>query len=166
MENYEHVTHGFAPVYDENSEVLILGSFPSVKSREGSFYYHHKQNRFWRLLAELTNDKIPETVDDKKKLILKNHLALWDVIESCDIIGSSDASIKNVCVTDIRKIIGSCRIKRIILNGKAAGRLFEKYQLSMLENIDYVILPSTSPANAACSFEQLMAEWGKYLGKC
>ena len=100
---YEHITHSFKPVYDENSRILILGTLPSVKSRENNFYYGHKQNRFWKLLAYLLDEPVPETIDEKKYMLFKNHIAIWDVIQSCDIRGSSDSSIRNVTPTDIRK---------------------------------------------------------------
>ena len=139
---YEHITHSFKPVYDENSRILILGTLPSVKSRENNFYYGHKQNRFWKLLAYLLDESVPETIDEKKYMLFKNHIAIWDVIQSCDIRGSSDSSIRNVTPTDIRKIL--------------------EYQLP-LTGMEAVTLPSTSPANAAWSFERLCEAWTRIL---
>ena len=147
---YEHITHSFKPVYDENSRILILGTLPSVKSRENNFYYGHKQNRFWKLL------------DEKKYMLLKNHIAIWDVIQSCDIKGSSDSSIRNVEPTDIRKILETADIKQVIANGNKAGALYKKYQLP-LTGMEAVTLPSTSPANAAWTFEKLCAAWGDII---
>ena len=141
---FTHET-GFPPVYDTNSRVLILGSFPSVKSREIQFYYGHKQNRFWKTLCEYFNERIPQDVEGKRTFLLRNHIALWDVAQSCEIIGSSDASIKNVEVVDLTEIFESCKIEKIFLNGNLAYQLF----LRKYENIEipYQKLPSTSPAN-------------------
>ena len=150
---YEHITHSFEPVYDENSRILILGTLPSVASRENNFYYGHKQNRFWKLLAYLLDEPVPETIDEKKYMLFKNHIAIWDVIQSCDIKGSSDNSIKNVEPTDI---------KQVIANGNKAGALYKKYQLP-LTGMEAVTLPSTSPANAAWSFERLCEAWTRIL---
>lgn len=159
---YEHITHSFEPVYDENSRILILGTLPSVKSRENNFYYGHKQNRFWKLLAHLLDEPVPETIDEKKYMLLKNHIAIWDVIQSCDIKGSSDSSIRNVEPTDIRKILAAADIKQVIANGNKAGSLYKKYQLP-LTGMEAVTLPSTSPANAAWTFEKLCNTWGEYI---
>lgn len=159
---YEHITHSFKPVYDENSRILILGTLPSVKSRENNFYYGHKQNRFWKLLAYLLDEPVPETIDEKKYMLLKNHIAIWDVIQSCDIKGSSDSSIKNVEPTDIRKILETADIKQIYANGNKAGALYKKYQLP-LTGMEAVTLPSTSPANAAWTFERLCEAWTRIL---
>lgn len=156
---YQHLTHDdFGSLYDADSDTLILGSFPSVKSREAAFYYGHKQNRFWPLIAELYGEERPETIEEKKHLILAHHLALWDVIESCDIIGSSDASIKNVQVTDVASLVQKTRIHRIFINGATAYKLFMKYQPKELQTMA-VKLPSTSPANAAWSMERLKGAW-------
>ena len=117
---YEHITHSFEPVYDKNSRILILGTLPSVASRENNFYYGHKQNLFWKLLAHLLDEPVPEAIDEKKHMLLNNHIAIWDVIQSCDIKGSSDSSIKNVEPTDIRKILDTADIKQVIANGNKA----------------------------------------------
>lgn len=161
---YEHITHSFEPVYDKNSRILILGTLPSVASRENNFYYGHKQNRFWKLLAHLLDEPVPEAIDEKKHMLLNNHIAIWDVIQSCDIKGSSDSSIKNVEPTDIRKILDTADIKKVIANGNKAGQLYKKYQLP-LTGMAAVILPSTSPANAAWTFEKLCKRWGEYIKK-
>ena len=161
---YEHITHSFEPVYDKNSRILILGTLPSVASRENNFYYGHKQNRFWKLLAHLLDEPVPEAIYEKKHMLLNNHIAIWDVIQSCDIKGSSDSSIKNVEPTDIRKILDTADIKQVIANGNKAGQLYKTYQLPTT-GIAAVILPSTSPANAAWTFEKLCKRWGEYIKK-
>ncbi len=152
--------HEFEPIFDSNSKVLILGSFPSVKSREQKFYYGHPQNRFWRLLAMIYNTQIPQTVEEKKTLCLSNGIALWDVIKACEIVGSSDSSIRNAEVNDLSIILNCCDIKEIFVNGGTAYRLFVKYQQDTI-NRTAVKLPSTSPANAAWSLERLYGEWKK-----
>lgn len=158
--DYQHLNHdAFGPVYDARSQVLILGSFPSVASREAAFYYGHPRNRFWRLMADILGaDAIPETREAKTRLILSHHLALWDVVDACDIIGSSDASIKNVTVTDVASLVEKTPIHRIFINGGTAYRLFMKYQSDALRAMA-VKLPSTSPANAAWSYDRLKAAW-------
>lgn len=162
MGEYSHISHTFLPVYDENSESLILGSFPSVKSREQGFYYGHPQNRFWKVLATVYGCEVPKTVEEKKSLLLSNHIAVWDVIDSCDIIGSSDSSIKNVVPADIAGLLEKTKINRIFVNGKTAGKLYEKFSREST-GIEAVQLPSTSPANAAFSVEKLVECWGKEL---
>ena len=125
---YEHITHSFEPIYNEYSEILILGTLPSVKSRENNFYYGHKQNRFWKLLAKLCEEETPQTVEEKTAMLLRHHIAIWDVIQSCDIKGSSDSSIKNVTPTDLKQILDHCQIRQIYANGNKAGALYKKYQ--------------------------------------
>lgn len=148
------VKHSFEAVYNQDSIYLFLGSFPSVKSREQNFYYMHPKNRFYPLLKEIFNDDFTTSdIQKKKELLLKHNIALFDVIKSCEIKGSSDSSIKNVIPNDIEYIIKNSKIKKIILNGKLAYNLFLKY-FPMLENMSYY-LPSTSPANAKCSLENL-----------
>ena len=154
--------HPIAPVWDENSRVLILGSFPSVKSREEGFFYGHKQNRFWRVLAALFGSEVPKTIDEKKNLLLDNGVAVWDVIASCDIVGSSDSSIKNVTPNDLSVILDNADIKAIFTNGKAAAGYFEKYTSEKVGRKS-ICLPSTSPANAAWSLEKLISEWSVIL---
>ncbi len=150
--------HPIPPVWDENSKILILGSFPSVKSRETSFFYGHPQNRFWRVISDLTNSPPPVTVDDKKALLLMNGIALWDVIASCDIVGSSDSSIKNVTPNDLSPILTGADIKAVFTNGATAHKLYQKYIKDSAGRED-VPLPSTSPANAAWTLEKLIASW-------
>ena len=143
--------HDIEPVYDQDSRILILGSFPSIKSREAKFFYHHPQNRFWKLLAALFQEEVPQTIEQKKELLIKHHLALWDVIESCEIKGSSDASIANVKVNDLDRIVKHCPIEMIITNGKTAQRYYYRY---FHYDIPVYSLPSTSPANATYRLEQ------------
>ena len=156
--NSDIIIHPIPPVYDQNSRVLVLGSFPSVKSRECGFFYGHRQNRFWRVLAAVCGTETPVSIEKKKKLLLKNGIAVWDVIRSCEISGSADSSIKNVVPNDVCRIIKESRIERIFTNGKKSEELYKKY----LENetgIRSECLPSTSPANAAWSLERLMEKW-------
>lgn len=162
MGEYRHVSHTFLPVYDETSEILILGSFPSVKSREQGFYYGHPQNRFWKVLAALCDCEVPESIEEKKKMLLANHIAIWDVIDSCDIIGSSDSSIKNVIPADIPWLLQQTRITRIFANGKTAGSLYQRFA-EQSTGRKALVLPSTSPANAAYSLERLTECWKKEL---
>lgn len=158
MSSYEQVRHTFEPVYDEKSRILILGTFPSVKSREQNFYYGHPQNRFWKLLAALTGFKIPVTIEEKKELLLKNQIAVWDVIESCEIIGSSDSSIRNVVPADLNRILKASSIQKIYANGGKAFELYEKYA-KPLTGRPIEKLPSTSPANAAWQMDRLIEAW-------
>lgn len=160
--DYVHVSHTFPPVYDNNSQILILGSFPSVKSREYGFYYGHKMNRFWKVMAYVFNNQVPETIEEKKKFLLSNRVALWDVIESCDIKGSSDSSIKNVIPADIKKLLNTVPIKRVYANGHTAFKLYKKYIYDDTKK-EIELLPSTSPANAAWSFDKLKNEYKKVL---
>lgn len=152
------ILHNIPPLYNKDSETLILGSFPSVKSRETEFFYGHPQNRFWRVLAGVFSCDTPETVEQKKKLVLENRLALWDVIAECEITGSADTSIKNVKPNDIAGIIEKTAVSRIFVNGKTA----EKYYIRYIEKTvgkKAICLPSTSPANAACSLDRLINAW-------
>ena len=155
---YEHIVHSFEPVYDKASEILILGTLPSVKSRENNFYYGHKQNRFWKVLATLLKEPVPDTIEEKKSMLLAHRIALWDVIQSCDIKGSSDSSIKNVQPTDIGMILEKTNITRIYANGNKAGQLYKRYQFPVT-GIEAMVLPSTSPANAAWSLDRLCEAW-------
>jgi double-stranded uracil-DNA glycosylase len=152
--------HPFPPVFDGESRQLILGSFPSVLSRKQAFYYGHPQNRFWPLIAAIYGEDIPQSIREKKALILRHHLALYDVISSCLITGSSDASIRQVVPSDLSLI--KAPIKEVILNGQTAGKLYQRYQEAKT-SLPFVILPSTSPANAAKSLKDLEEEWGKIL---
>ena len=161
---YVHVHHTFEPVFDAQSRILILGSFPSVKSRENQFYYGHPQNRFWKLMALLLNVSIPLTIHEKKTMLLTHGLALWDVIESCDIKGSSDSSIKHAVPADINRILKAADIHTIIANGGTAFRLYGRYCEPMTGR-PAILCPSTSPANAAFSLERLAQNWGPVLTK-
>ncbi len=157
-QNYHRITQPFASVFDEHSRILILGSLPSVKSRENGFYYGNPQNRFWKVLAALLHEPEPEDIPEKRGMLLRHGIALWDVIESCDIIGSSDSSIKNVTPADLSKILETANIEKICANGGTAGRLYQKYDLP-LTGMPAVVLPSTSPANAAWSLTRLTEAW-------
>lgn len=150
--------HNIDPVWDENSKILILGSFPSVKSREEKFFYAHPQNRFWRVLAAVTNTPTAKNIDEKKNMLFDCRIALWDVIGSCDIIGSSDSSIKNVVPNDMNSIILNSCVDRVFTNGATADRLYKKY-CEKDTGIAAMRLPSTSPANAAYSLERLIDGW-------
>lgn len=156
----ERVVHEISPVYDEKSKILILGSFPSVKSRESHFFYGHPQNRFWKVMAEIFGEEIPSSVEEKKKLLLNNHVAVWDVIASCTIEGSSDSSIKDVVPNNLSCILRAADIKQIYCNGGTSYRLFCKYCEPVLGR-KAVKLPSTSPANASYRLERLVEEWKK-----
>lgn len=150
--------HNIAPVYDGNSRVLILGSFPSVASRASGFFYGHPQNRFWRVMAALLSADVPQTVEEKRAFLLANHIALWDVIASCDIAGSSDASIRNAVPNDLTPILETASIRQIFTNGGTAHRLYRKYIYPLTGRED-AVLPSTSPANAARSLDALINAW-------
>ncbi len=152
------IVHPIPPLYSENSKSLILGSFPSVKSREAAFFYGHPQNRFWAVTAAVLGCKKPETVEEKKEMILSNGLALWDVIASCEIEGSADSTIRNVTANDLSEIIENSKIERIFANGKTAEKYYNKYTFPKTK-IKAICLPSTSPANAAWSFEKLVEAW-------
>jgi len=154
----------FCPVYNEESKILILGSFPSVKSREQGFYYGHPRNRFWKVLAGILQVKEPDTIDKKKEMLLTHHIAVYDVIEGCEIEGSSDSSIRNVTPADISGIIEASKIEVVFTNGKTAGRLYKKYHAGYIA-LPVVELPSTSPANAAFSLEKLTEAWGAAIKK-
>lgn len=156
--------HTFGPVYNKNSKILILGSFPSVKSRELNFYYGHPQNRFWKLMSKIYNEEIGDEIDLKKQFLLKNNIALWDTLKSCEIKGSSDASITNVEINNIEELIKKSNISKIIFNGKTAYNLFVKNaDMTKYSNLEIRILPSTSPANAAYSLDKLFDIWSKEL---
>ena len=155
------VKHTFKPIYNKESKILILGSIPSVKSRENNFYYSHQKNRFWKLIAKIYNEKIPVSVDEKTDLILRNNLAIYDVIKICDIEGSSDSSIKNVVINDINTIIYESYINKIIFNGNKAYELYNKYESNKFSIL--ATLPSTSPANARFSFDKLYEIWKKEI---
>lgn len=154
----EWVTHPLDPIFNERSEILILGSFPSVASRKAAFYYGHPQNRFWRVLAEIFGQPLPTSNDERRELILSNRLALWDVIASCRIRGSADNAITDVVPNDLSRILSGAPIKKIIVNGRMAEKYYLKFQYPKT-GILSTALPSTSPANAAWSIERLIDAW-------
>ena len=179
MASYQHISHGFDPVFDEHSRILVLGSFPSVLSRANAFYYGNPQNRFWRVIAHSLGKPVPpnegeplppndstasleESIAAKKALLLEGGIALWDAIEECDIKGSSDASIKNVVPAHIERITECAHIEAVICNGATAGRLYKRY-LQWKVGLVAHVLPSTSPANAAWKTERLIERWGDEL---
>ena len=152
------IVHPIPPFYNSNSRILILGSFPSVKSREMMFFYGHPQNRFWKVAATIFEEDFPETVEERKHFLERNRIAAWDVIKSCDIVGSSDASIKNATPNDLSEILNVAPIENIYVNGKTAERLFIKYTEKKIGR-KAIALPSTSPANAAWNLERLIDAW-------
>ena len=178
MASYQHISHGFEPVFDEHSRILVLGSFPSVLSRENAFYYGNPQNRFWRVMAACLGEPVPqnegglsddgrpltleESIAAKKRMLLEHGIALWDVIASCDIKGSSDASIKNVVPAQVERVLETAHIGAVICNGGTAGRLYKRY-LQWQVGLAAHVLPSTSPANAAWQLERLTARWQEEL---
>lgn len=154
----QRIIHPIPPLYNEVSEILILGSFPSVKSREQQFFYGHKQNRFWKVMAAVWDFPVPETIDEKKALLYANHVAVWDVIGSCSIVGSSDASIRDVRANDLSVILEHAPIRQIYANGGKSYEMYQKY-IYPYNGRMIIKLPSTSPANAAFSLERLVEEW-------
>ena len=152
----KHIIHQFEPIFDENSRILILGSLPSVRSREVNFYYGHPRNRFWRLIAAVTKEPLPVTVPQKKELLLRHNIAI------CDITGSSDSSVRNVVPADLSVILLRSHITSVFTNGSTASSVYRKYQLP-LTGIPDIQLPSSSPANAAWSFERLESFWSSKL---
>lgn len=158
MAEYTYAEHSFGPVIDEACKILILGSFPSVKSREEGFFYGHPQNRFWRILAAVFEEETPKTIEEKKAFLLSHHIALYDVIESCEIIGSADSSIRHVRPADIAALIAKAPIERVYVNGALAKKLYDRYLLPIVE-IEAVKLPSSSAANARYSLDMLTCCW-------
>ncbi len=158
-----NVSHPFEPVYNKNSKILILGSFPSIRSREVNFYYGHPQNRFWKILENIFNEKIENDIEKKKEFLISHNIALWDTVSKCDITGSSDSSIKNVKVNDILKIINNSNISLICCNGNTSYKLFMKYFKDKITKIPIVCLPSSSPANAKFSLDNLTIIWKNYI---
>jgi hypoxanthine-DNA glycosylase len=154
----KHILHPIPPFFDKDSKILILGSFPSVKSREQMFFYGHPQNRFWKVIARVFEDEVPVTIPEKKAFLTKHHIAMWDVIGSCDIEGSSDSSISNVVANDLSEILDHSEVKRIFVNGKTAEKYYKRY-IEPKTGIKAVCLPSTSPANAAWNLDKLYAAW-------
>lgn len=156
------IEHPFPPVVDADCRVLILGSFPSVKSREDGFFYGHPQNRFWKVLASVFGEPVPQDIPAKKALLLRHHIALWDVIASCEITGSSDASVKAAIPVDIARVTQNAAISLVLCNGALAGKLYARH-LEKQIGIPADILPSTSPANAAWTLDRLISAWGSAL---
>ncbi len=150
--------HPLEPVLDCNSRILILGSFPSVKSREEGFFYGHPQNRFWRVISRVFGAYPPKTIEEKRAFLIEHGIAVWDVIASCDIVGSSDSSITNVVPNDLNVILSVAPIERIYVNGKTAERYYNKYILPQI-GIKAIALPSTSPANAVWTVDRLVEAW-------
>ena len=153
------LAHPFAPVFDSRSRVLVLGSFPSVASRAEGFFYGHPQNRFWRVMVRVFGEEMPISIEEKRDFLLRSRVALWDVAASCEVRGSSDASIRSAVPTDLSQIFSTAQIVRVFLNGKKASALYKQFYGKT--DIGAECLPSTSPANAAWSFERLAAEWQK-----
>lgn len=159
----EKIIHPIPPLYREDSRILILGSFPSVKSRESEFFYGHPQNRFWKVMAAVFEDQVPADVPERRAFLLRHRIAAWDVIHSCTIRGSSDASIKDVIANDLSVILDNAKIRQIYVNGKTAEKMYRKYIEPEIGR-KAVCLPSTSPANAAWSLERLISAW-KVVGE-
>ena len=163
MAEYRHISHGFEPVFDGRSRILVLGSFPSVLSRRNDFYYGNPKNRFWKVLAACCDElRVPETVLQKKALLLAHGIALWDVVESCDVAGSADASIRNVVPTRIERILDAAPVRTVFANGGTAHALYAKH-LQPRCGLPATRLPSTSPANASYSLERLIDCWREAL---
>lgn len=158
MSQPQTIIHPIPPLYDEGCKILILGSFPSVKSREAMFFYGHPQNRFWKLLAQIFEEPVPQNTDEKRSLALKHHIAMWDSIRSCTIAGSSDSSIRDVIPNDLSVILDNSRVERIFCNGATSYNLYMKY-IYPNTGIKAVKLPSTSPANAAFTMDRLLEQW-------
>ena len=156
------VRHEFGPFYDKDSKVLILGSIPSPKSREQGFYYGHPQNRFWKVLADVLGEEIPETVEQRKKMLAKHHIALWDVLDSCEIKGASDTSIKDPVANDMNVILSKAGIRAIFTTGAKADELYKKMCYPIC-GVPSIRLPSTSPANCGYKYENLKEEYSQIL---
>ena len=158
----ETVRHTIAPVYDSHSRILILGTMPSPKSREAGFYYGHPQNRFWRVLSQVLQQPLPETLSEKRELLLNNRIALWDVLAECRIQGASDASIADAVPSDIPGILREAPIHSVFTTGAAAEKLYRRL-IYPLTGVDCIRLPSTSPANCAVRLEQLVETYRQLL---
>lgn len=156
------VTHEFPALFDRESQVLMLGSIPSPKSREMAFYYGHPQNRFWKVMAAVLGENIPETIPQKKAMLKKHHIALWDVLDSCTIVGASDTSIEDPIPNNISALVKKSKVTRIFCTGATAYNLYQKFCAKEV-GIDAVKLPSTSPANCAVSLEKLVAAYKEIL---
>lgn len=155
----EYVQHMFSPVFDKGSKILILGTMPSPKSRENGFYYSHPQNRFWRILSELLSESLPEGRGEKEAILLKHHIALWDVLKSCEIRGASDSSIQKPQANDLSVILQQAKIRAIFTTGRKAEMLYQRYCFPQTKRKAFY-LPSTSPANCArYRYEDLLKEY-------
>ncbi len=150
--------HTLEPIVDSTSKILILGTFPSVKSREANFYYHNPQNRFWNVISSIVDVSLPHSIEEKKEMLLRNHIAVWDVIYACDIVGSSDNSIQNVIANDINKLLQGSDIQHIYANGTKAYELYLRYCFASTGKM-IIKLPSTSPANASYTVDALINCW-------
>ena len=156
--------HPFEPIYDQNSKILILGSFPSVKSREANFYYSHPQNRFWRVLSRIYKQDLPVTVGQKRRFLLDNNIAIWDIVKSCKVTGSSDSNITDVEVNDIEEFLKNTNINAICFNGNTSYSYFSKYYKDLMSRgIKIIPLPSTSSANAKFTLDKLCTKWNQIL---
>ena len=162
-EAFTGLIHPFLPVWNADSRVLVLGTFPSVQSRANSFYYGHPQNRFWKVLGDVFGQPTPQTVEQKRAFLLANGVALWDVLASCDIIGSADSAIRNPVANDLSPLLKEARIHQIFVNGQTAARFYHRY-CEPVTGWPAIALPSTSPANAAWSVQRLAKEWGMLRG--
>ena len=162
MKTMEHIIHPIPAFYDSASRILILGSFPSVKTRESGFFYGHPQNRFWKVLAALFDEPLPATVEEKAALLKRNHIACWDSIHECDIKGSSDSSIRNAVPNDFTQLLSAADIRQIYTNGRKSQEIYEKYCQPQTGRAA-VCLPSTSPANAAWTLDKLIKAWSVIL---
>lgn len=158
------VTHGFGPVYDTHSRVLILGTMPSPKSREAAFYYMHPRNRFWPVLGAVLECPVPEDVPGRRRMALAYGVALWDVLKRCDIRGASDASIRNPVPNDIRPILDAAPIRAVFTTGATAAKLYRRLILPVC-GVEALPLPSPSPANCARSFEEMVKAY-RVIGTC
>ncbi|MBR4421956.1 MAG: DNA-deoxyinosine glycosylase [Erysipelotrichaceae bacterium] len=158
MKTKEKVLHPIPPLYDERSKILILGSFPSVKSRETGFFYGHPQNRFWKVIASICEEEVPQSIEEKKELLYHHGIALWDVIGECRIKGSADASIEDVKINDLNVILRNADIRQIFVNGKTAEKMYLRHAEAIYQR-KAICLPSTSPANATFNLDKLIEAW-------
>ena len=158
----EQVVHEFAPVFDEYSEILVLGTMPSPKSREEGFYYGHPRNRFWKVMSEVCGEKLPETIEEKKDFALRNHIAVWDVLAGCEIKGAEDSSIRNPVPNDMGIVMNHADIKAVFSTGMKAASLYQKYCYPYTK-MPIITLSSTSPANCRISYEELYKAYSKIL---
>ena len=162
MERTRHI-HQIEPVFDECSRILLLGTFPSPKSREAGFFYGHPQNRMWRVLAAVCGEDVPQTVEERRAFLLRNRIAMWDVLASCAIRGASDASIRDAVPNDLSRILDAAPIERIYATGAKAHELYRRY-LEPVYGRECTRLPSTSPANAAMRLDELIEAYRMLRG--